>query len=409
MKQFKSIILFFALAFAFISAGAQNVSINVLTQNSGQVNIGGTVFVQITIANTSTVTSVPNYKLRPQLSVPVSIVSIPATGHILPAGWSIISNASGVIRVSNGTDQIPPSTSRDIFIAIQGNTLGGPQTVSGNLLFSNGVAPGSASGPATSGDQPGDNSSSSTVEVIQGPACSIAVSASAGTIACNGGTTTLTATATGASGSVEYSLNGGAFQPGNTFTVNAAGSPYTVTAREVATPACTATSAAVTVSEPSAISASASAGSIACNGGTTTLTVTATGGTGSLQYSLSGGAFQGGNTFTVNAAGSPYIVTVQDANNCTVTTSAITVSEPLALSATATSTPVTTTGGSDGTATALPVGGTSPYSYLWTPGNQTTITATGLMAGNYSVLVTDFNGCTATANTTVGSPACTIA
>ena len=302
MKAPVSILLLVLSLFYSTFTAAQNVSINVLTLNSGYVNIGGTVFVQITIANTSTITSVPSYKLRPQLSVPVSIVSIPATGHVLPAGWSIITNASGVIRVSNGTDQIPPSTSRDIFIAIQGNTLGGPQTVSGNLLFSNGVAPGSASGPATSGDQPGDNSSSSTVEVIQGPACSIAVSASAGTIACNGGTTTLTATATGASGSVEYSLNGGAFQPGNTFTVNAAGSPYTVTAREVATPACTATSAAVTVSEPSAISASASAGSIACNGGTTTLTVTAIGETVSLQYRLSGVAFEVVNTFSVIAA-----------------------------------------------------------------------------------------------------------
>ena len=165
MKAPVSILLLVLSLFYSTFTAAQNVSINVLTLNSGYVNIGGTVFVQITIANTSTITSVPSYKLRPQLSVPVSIVSIPATGHVLPAGWSIITNASGVIRVSNGTDQIPPSTSRDILIAIQGNTIGGPQTVSGNLLFSNGVAPGSASGPATAGDVPGDNSSSSTVQV----------------------------------------------------------------------------------------------------------------------------------------------------------------------------------------------------------------------------------------------------
>ena len=407
MKLFKSIILFLVVAFSFLGAGAQNVSLNVLTQNSGQVNLGGTVFVEITLANTSSTVSVPVNKVRPQISVPTSIVSIPASGHQLPAGWSIISNAGGVIRLCNGSDAIPPNTARTALIAVQGNVLGGPLTVSGNTTFANGTVC-TTSGGATSGDATGDNTSTSTIEVVQGPACSIAVSASAGTIACNGGTSTLTATATGASGTVEYSLNGGAFQLSNTFTVNAAGSPYTVTAREVATPSCSATSNAVTVSQPSAISASASAGTIACNGGTTTLTVTATGGTGTLQYSLNGGAFQAGNTFTVNAAGSPYTVTVQDANNCTATTSAVTVTEPTALSATATSTPVTTTGGSDGTATAVPVGGTAPYTYLWSPGNQTTITAIGLTAGNYSVLVTDFNGCTATANTTVGSPACAI-
>ncbi len=486
MKLFKSIILLLAVAFSFLGAGAQNVSLNVLTQNSGQVNLGGTVFVEITLANTSSTVSVPVNKVRPQISVPTSIVSIPVSGHQLPAGWSIISNASGVIRLCNGSDAIPPNTARTALIAIQGNVLGGPLTISGNTTFANGTNC-ATSGAATSGDATGDNTSTSTVEVVQGPACSIAVSASAGTIACNSGTTTLTATATGASGAVEYSLNGGAFQSGNTFTVNAAGSPYTITAREVATPSCnatsspvnvsqpsaisasasagtiacnggttiltvtatggtgslqyslnggafqsgntftvnaagspytvtvqdanncTATTSAVNVSQPSAISASASAGTIACNGGTTTLTVTATGGTGSLQYSLNGGAFQAGNTFTVNAAGSPYTVTVQDANNCTATTSAVNVTEPSVLSATASSTAVTTTGGSDGTATANAAGGTAPYTYLWTPGGQTNATATGLMAGNYSVQVTDFNGCTTTANTTVGSPACTIA
>ncbi len=485
MKLFKMILLFFGVVMAMTST-AQNVSINVLTQNSGQVSLGGTVYVEITVANTSTTTSVPVYKLRPQLSVPVSIVSIPATGHVLPSGWSIISNASGVIRVSNGTDQIPPNTARTILIAVKGETLGGPLTVSGNLLFSNGVAPGSASGPATPGDVTADNSSSSTVEVIPAPACSIAVSATAGSISCNGGTTTLTATATGANGAVEYSLNGGAFQSSNTFTVNAAGSPYTVTAREVSNTTCSANSSAVvvsepsaisvsaaagaiacnggstsltvtatggtgalqyslnggafqssntftvnaagspytvtvqdanncsavsnsvTVSQPSAISASASAGSIACNGGTATLTVTATGGTGTLQYSINGGAYQAGNTFTVNAAGSPYTVTVKDANNCTAVTNSVTVNQPALLTASATSTPVSILGGSDGTATVTPAGGTSPYTFSWAPGAQTTAAITGLTAGSYTATVTDNNGCTATASTTVGSPSCNL-
>ena len=49
----------------------------------------------------------------------------------------------------------------------------------------------------------------------------------------------------------------------------------------------------------------------------------------------------------------------------------------------------------DGTATATPAGGQSPYTYLWSDG-QTTQTATGLLPGTYDVTVTDNNGCSST-------------
>jgi parallel beta-helix repeat protein len=92
---------------------------------------------------------------------------------------------------------------------------------------------------------------------------------------------------------------------------------------------CSSASLPVTLSQPAtAISASASAGTILCNGGTTTLTVTAAGGTGSLEYSLDGGAYQAGNTFTVSASATPYVVTVKDANGCVKVADGVTVSEP---------------------------------------------------------------------------------
>lgn len=49
----------------------------------------------------------------------------------------------------------------------------------------------------------------------------------------------------------------------------------------------------------------------------------------------------------------------------------------------------------DGTATVTASGGEPPYSYEWSDG-QTTATATGLAAGEYTVTVTDANGCTVT-------------
>lgn len=66
--------------------------------------------------------------------------------------------------------------------------------------------------------------------------------------------------------------------------------------------------------------------------------------------------------------------------------------------------PITTTpdnGSSNGTATAVPVGGTGSYTYIWSNGS-TASTATGLSAGIYGVTVTDTNtNCIGTGSATV--------
>lgn len=167
MKAIKLTLLLFAGSFISVCANSQNTMINILTQNSGVVNKGATVFVEVSICNTDAIDSVAAYKLRPQISIPVSIASIPTSGHVLPAGWTIISNENGTIRLSNGTDIIPTHTCRTILIAIKGEGVGGPSTISGNLLFSNGNAPGSTPGAATTRDNPADNSSTSTCKTIR--------------------------------------------------------------------------------------------------------------------------------------------------------------------------------------------------------------------------------------------------
>jgi gliding motility-associated-like protein len=63
-------------------------------------------------------------------------------------------------------------------------------------------------------------------------------------------------------------------------------------------------------------------------------------------------------------------------------------------------------GGTNGTATAIPAGGSGVYAYSWnTVPVQTTITATGLTAGTYIVTITDGNNCTATGSVTITEPA----
>ncbi|MCF8275730.1 MAG: gliding motility-associated C-terminal domain-containing protein, partial [Flavobacteriales bacterium] len=60
-------------------------------------------------------------------------------------------------------------------------------------------------------------------------------------------------------------------------------------------------------------------------------------------------------------------------------------------------------GASTGSASVSTTGGTAPYTVLWSTG-ATTVSISNLMAGSYSVTVTDANGCTTTCSTTVNEP-----
>lgn len=166
MKLFKLIALLITCVFLHSNCFSQNILMNILTHNSGVVRKSETVLVEVTICNTSASDSVPMYKLKPQVSVPSEIARIATSGHTLPAGWTIISNDGFTIRFSNGTDELRAAECRTIFIAVKGKKRGGPSTISGSLLFSNGIAPGSAPGAPTQNDNPADNNSTSTCRII---------------------------------------------------------------------------------------------------------------------------------------------------------------------------------------------------------------------------------------------------
>jgi PKD repeat protein len=90
-----------------------------------------------------------------------------------------------------------------------------------------------------------------------------------------------------------------------------------------------------------------------------------------------------------NLAAGTYSVTVTDASGCIAVT-AVTILSPAPITNTMATSPDLGTG--NGTATASPSGGNGGFSYLWSNG-QTNANATGLAAGNYTVTITDAQGC----------------
>ncbi|MFH6987824.1 T9SS type A sorting domain-containing protein [Flavobacterium collinsii] len=142
---------------------------------------------------------------------------------------------------------------------------------------------------------------------------------------------------------------------------------------------------------------------VACNGGTTgAASVTVIGGVTPYTYSWSpsGGTGSSATGLTAN----PYTVTITDAELTQITRN-FSITQPTALNGLPTTTAVSCFGGSNGSATITPTGGTPGYTYLWSTG-ATTQTITGRIAGTYSVTITDANNCPKTINNIViGQPA----
>ena len=88
-----------------------------------------------------------------------------------------------------------------------------------------------------------------------------------------------------------------------------------------------------------------------------------------------------------------YSCTVTDANGCFGITSPIVINEPTALIVTTNINSVTCFGLANGSASVIVNGGNPPYSYIWSPLNQTSPNISGLPTGTYSCNVSDANGC----------------
>ena len=187
------------------------------------------------------------------------------------------------------------------------------------------------------------------------------------------------------------------------------GGTYTVTANDAN--GCNSTSS-VTITQPTSFSVTASViANIACFGENTgNASASPSGGASPYTYSWSNGTSTvstSNPTGAILSAGS-YTVTATDANGCAAM-AAISITQPVRfiyVSAGIESN-VTCNGSYNGSASATPVGGNSPYTYKWSNASTTVSTSqtpNTLSAGTYTVTVTDNCGVSNTAKATITQP-----
>ncbi len=143
------------------------------------------------------------------------------------------------------------------------------------------------------------------------------------------------------------------------------------------------------ISSPSILNAALVATPTLCNGSSDGQAAVNTSG-GVMPYTY---LWSNGNTtqsLTQIPSGN-YSVVVKDANGCSNNINT-TVNQPSQIAATTNVTNVNCFGAASGNALVIPSGGVGNYTYNWSNGQSSQL-ATNLSAGNYSVAITDGNGC----------------
>jgi len=273
--------------------------------------------------------------------------------------------------------------------------------------------PGSLSGPTQSALSVGNytvniqdmNGCPGSGIVSIGEPLELVASANSTQATCGMSNGTLSASATGGTGSYTYSWSpaGGNIAnptglPVNTYTV-------TITDQNMCTDQAT---VSITSSGGPTINLDASS-NVTCFGANDgSATVSATGGNGPYTYSWMPGGLSGA---TQNALGpNSYTVSVTDGNGCTDNV-IFDILEPSDIILSTSNVIDATCGASDGAATINASGGAGTYTYSWTPNVGTTATVANIAAGPYTVVVMDQSGCSSSIDFTIaniGGPTLTI-
>ena len=218
------------------------------------------------------------------------------------------------------------------------------------------------------------NSPTANISTFSNILCNGAANGSA-TVVASGGTVTSGYTYNWSNGANAATLNG----------LNAG--VYTVTVIDNAS--CSDV-ASVTISEPSAMTITSTRTNVFCFGDATgAVSVTVSGGAGNYTYLWSNGNI---NSSLTNVTRGSYDLTVTDANSCVLTYNVSIAGPQVPFTGTLNSTNVLCNGAGNGTASYTISGGTSPFNYSWSNGSVDA-NQNQLIAGTYTVTVTDALGC----------------
>lgn len=300
----------------------------------------------------------------------------------------LLANATATAQSANGVNDGTATT----------NPSGG--TAAFAYLWSNGAATqtitGLAPGNYTVSVTDANNCTAVQTVTVNSFNCALSAAIAGTNISCQGASDGSAAvTLTGAANPVSYLWSNGATTAGIT---GLSPGNYAVSVTDANN--CPA-SLNITVNEPVQLLANATASSETASGANDgEATAIPTGGTGSYAYAWSNGATT--PVITGLAPGS-YTVVVTDANNCTAVQTVVVNAFDCAVSIQITASNAACAGLSNGTATAVPLGGTAPYLYSWSNG-MSTATIINLAAGIYTVSVTDDNACFAVQSITITEP-----
>ncbi|PHR70456.1 MAG: hypothetical protein COA67_08390, partial [Lutibacter sp.] len=151
------------------------------------------------------------------------------------------------------------------------------------------------------------------------------------------------------------------------------------------------------------LSVTGSSSSVVCNGESNgSVTAVATGGSGNFTYAWD--VLQDTTASVSGLEAGDYTITVTDTATLCTTSTSITVNEPAVLSSGIAGINVLCRYEATGSLDLTVNGGTPPYEYLWDNG-ETTEDLIDLVAGTYSVTITDANDCTTTNSSTILEPA----
>ena len=315
-----------------------------------------------------------------------------------------LTDAGGCWTTTTATIIQPTGTALGVSLYPNSGSCGALGSISANI--SGGTAPYSYSwnNGQTTANTTGLSSGQYTLTVTDSKGCSIISSTSIYTsvgvsvkinstnpLCSSSPTGTATATPTGGVTPYTYGWSTGSTSSSVTGLLDG---PYTLTVSDYS--GCTSTSS-ISIVSPTQISPTLTLIPSTCGLNNGSISVQTTGGTGAYTYSWSNGQT---GSIAAGLLPNPYTVTVTDNNGCAVsTTSSVTSISGPSSSLTPTS---TTCGQANGKIYSTITGGTVPYTYLWS-NNQKSNIATNVSVGNYTLTVTDANGCSSTATTQVDS------